>query len=158
MSMKRRSITSELRDVDPDSVNRPASLGDVFRMQRAFVDKVSGAVGKPNWLDLCLVGEASERGFHRTNATRDLVDAMHNELEETREHTPWKGWRRYPDGMYEALGSDMSTEVSELRYELVDMLHFLVELCLVWGMSSADLMRMYGEKMAVNERRQEDGY
>jgi hypothetical protein len=160
--MKNKSIASELRDVAMDVTTVPTSLEGVFRMQEEFERMCAGGgtlIDKCN--DESLLGSESGRymvGARRATATRDFIDAMHNELEELREHTPWKPWKAYPKDMNEALGRNMSPECDELKYELIDLLHFLVVLFEVWGMKPRDVYRMYAEKMAVNIRRQKNGY
>jgi len=83
-------------------------------------------------------GQAVLRG-RAWNVTEELAEAM-NELK----NRPWKQ-RTYPvdlDAFYE---------------ELVDALHFFVELCILAGLSSQDLFDRYMGKAAVNTQRQELG-
>lgn len=83
----------------------------------------------------------------RVMLTQELLAAMHNEMEELRDETPWKPWRKpfpmTPEGR------------DRLVVELVDVLHFLLELALVWGVSPAELYTVYVGKRQHNLRRPE---
>jgi dimeric dUTPase (all-alpha-NTP-PPase superfamily) len=70
-----------------------------------------------------------------------------DELMEALRETPWKPWKKQ-----QAFNKD------EYKKELVDLLHFFVNLCLAAGMTADELFNKYCEKNGVNFKRQEDGY
>lgn len=85
----------------------------------------------------------------RIKWTIDFIDCIHNELEEVRDRLPWKHWSRY---------EGFVLNEREIKYELIDILHFLLDLFLVWGMTPEEVMKMYIAKMQQNIERQNSGY
>lgn len=73
------------------------------------------------------------------NMTEELAEAM-NELK----NRPWKQ-KTYP------------VDLEAFYEELVDALHFFVELCILSGLTAQDLFDRYTGKAAVNKQRQELG-
>jgi len=73
------------------------------------------------------------------NVTEELAEAM-NELK----NRPWKQ-KTYP------------VDLEAFYEELVDALHFFVELCILSGLSAQDLFDRYMGKAKVNTKRQEMG-
>lgn len=72
-----------------------------------------------------------------------LVDELHEALHET----SWKPWAK-----------DEFIDVEPYSRELIDALHFLVNLFLVVGKTAEDVERMYFAKAEVNKARQDAGY
>jgi dimeric dUTPase (all-alpha-NTP-PPase superfamily) len=73
--------------------------------------------------------------------------AMGQEIAELTDSVPWKWWAKY-----------QQFDQQNCRVEVIDMLHFLISLAQVLGMSAEDLYQGYTMKHAVNVQRQEDGY
>lgn len=73
--------------------------------------------------------------------------AMQQELSEFIDCFPWKWWSK-----------DAEIDSQNAKVEIVDMIHFLISMAQVMGMSGADLYQCYLEKMKVNHNRQEAGY
>ena len=84
----------------------------------------------------------------RERVTKEVVLAMHDELSEVLNWTNWKPWKKE------------RTEVDqhEIRFEIIDLLHFLLELAAVWGMTADDVAAYYIAKNRENQKRQDDGY
>lgn len=84
----------------------------------------------------------------RERMTKEMVLAMYDELSEVLNWTNWKPWKK------------TRTEVDqhEIRFEIIDLLHFLLELAAVWGMTADDIAAYYIAKNRENMRRQDDGY
>ncbi len=59
-----------------------------------------------------------------------LLECIQNEMEEVRSWLDWKHWKEYEDFNY---------EVIEIRFELIDILHFLVNLCMVYDRQPKDI-------------------
>jgi dimeric dUTPase (all-alpha-NTP-PPase superfamily) len=66
---------------------------------------------------------------------------------EALENTPWKPWKK-----------SMVYKQKEFRKELIDLLHFVFNLCIAADMSPEDIYDMYAEKHKENMRRQKEGY
>ena len=73
--------------------------------------------------------------------------AMSQEVAELTDCIPWKWWAKY-----------QAFDLQNARVEIVDLLHFLVSLAQVAGMSAADLFTAYVKKHGVNHQRQTSGY
>ena len=73
--------------------------------------------------------------------------AMSQELAELTDSVPWKWWAKYQE-----------FDKQNARVEAVDLLHFLVSITQVLGMSAEDVYTYYLEKNKVNFQRQDSGY
>lgn len=73
--------------------------------------------------------------------------AMSQELAELTDSVPWKWWAKY-----------QKFDQQNARVEVVDMLHFLISLAQVLGMSADDVYAAYVKKNQVNLQRQDSGY
>ena len=84
----------------------------------------------------------------RERWTKEFVVCCMDELSEVLNWCNWKHWKKksYP------------VDEVELKYELVDLWHFVMSLMLVWGMGPEDLFSMYRVKMHENVNRQKRGY
>jgi len=69
--------------------------------------------------------------------------AMFDEICESLRETPWKPWKK-----------KQSLNIERYREELIDLLHFFVNACLVSGMTADDLFDKYTIKMKENIDRQ----
>lgn len=83
--------------------------------------------------------------------TKEFILAMMAELGETLEWMNWKIWKR-TRVQYDA------NRVRELHIELVDLLHFLVNIMILWDMTPQMVIQYYREKNKVNHDRQDKGY
>jgi len=73
--------------------------------------------------------------------------AMSQEIAELTDSVPWKWWAKY-----------QKFDEQNARVEVVDLLHFLISLAQVLGMSADDVFNAYVRKNEVNFKRQETGY
>lgn len=92
-----------------------------------------------------------ENIFEREKFTKEYVLAMHCELTEFLDWTNFKIWKKtrhvYDD-----------QRLKELRIELVDLFHFLVNLMILWDITPEMLEEIFLEKNAENHNRQDRGY
>jgi dimeric dUTPase (all-alpha-NTP-PPase superfamily) len=72
--------------------------------------------------------------------------AMNQELSEYFDSFPWKWWSK-----------DNNIDLDNAKIEVVDMLHLLVSMAQVCGMSAQDLFDLYTKKNGVNHDRQNIG-
>lgn len=77
---------------------------------------------------------------------------------ELQDWNSWKHWSRR-SGNKQVAESDLFGEehLREIKMEVVDLLHFVLEHAVLLGMTAEDLASMYFEKNAVNHDRQERG-
>jgi dimeric dUTPase (all-alpha-NTP-PPase superfamily) len=73
--------------------------------------------------------------------------ALSQETAELVDSLPWKWWAKY-----------QKYDRDNVRLEIVDLVHFLVSLAQVAGLSAADVHELYMKKNRVNFQRQETGY
>ena len=73
--------------------------------------------------------------------------AMSQEIAELTDSVPWKWWAKY-----------QQFDKQNCCVEVVDMLHFLISLAEVLGMSADDVFNAYVKKNEVNFQRQDNGY
>jgi len=109
-------------------------LAQIFELQRALNLRIG--------VDTEGMGEED-----RTKWILNYTRALSQELAELTDSVPWKWWAKY-----------QKFDLQNARVEIVDMLHFLVSLAQVAGMSADDVFRAYTEKHKVNLGRQESGY
>lgn len=81
--------------------------------------------------------------------TKEYLHALNQEGSELLDSLPWKWWRPV---------DAQTADLQNARVEVVDMMHFLISLAQVLGMSSDDMFRIYSEKNQVNHNRQDSGY
>jgi dimeric dUTPase (all-alpha-NTP-PPase superfamily) len=77
----------------------------------------------------------------------DYCRAASQEIAELTDCVPWKWWARY-----------QKFDRRNAGVEIVDLLHFVISLAQVAGMSADDVFTAYTKKHAVNLHRQESGY
>ena len=118
-----------------DSSNSsPDQLRELFRMQQALNTRIGVITeGMP---------EAEQ-----TKWVLNYCRAMSQELAELTDSVPWKWWAKY-----------QNFDLQNARVEVVDMLHFLISLAQVLGLSADDVFAAYVKKNEVNFRRQNSGY
>jgi dimeric dUTPase (all-alpha-NTP-PPase superfamily) len=79
--------------------------------------------------------------------------SIEESLEIMRE-TPYKNPEFVPFGWKKTQGLD----IEKMQGELVDLLHFWLNLCLVARMTPSDVLNKYLEKNKLNHTRQDTGY
>lgn len=116
-------------------------LEHIFQLQKALnlrckvdTDEISQDFGENN--------RAAQQHW-----VREFSRALGQELAELVDCTDWKWWASY-----------QKFDLQNARVEVVDILHFLVSLAQVLGMSSDDLYQAYLKKHKVNNERQDSGY
>lgn len=72
--------------------------------------------------------------------------AMTQELAEFRDSIPWKWWKA------------QELDLQNAKVEAIDLMHFLVSIFQLLGMTPDDVLRVYEKKMEVNLARQAKGY
>ena len=112
----------------------PDQLRELFRMQEALNTRIG-----------VITDGMSEA--EQTKWVLNYCRAMSQELAELTDSVPWKWWAKY-----------QQFDAQNARVEVVDMLHFLISLAQVLGLSADDVFAAYVKKNEVNLRRQDSGY
>ena len=140
MKIERRFTTAGtssyemFRYKERDSVLRNQSGMEIFRMQNALNQRIGVNLPPPT---------DEEKAKWILNYTR----ALQQETAELIDSVPWKWWAKY-----------QKFDEQNARVEVVDLLHFLVSMAQVLGMSADDVFQAYVKKNEVNLRRQDTGY
>lgn len=85
-------------------------------------------------------------------ALKNYIDALAAECHELQECLSWKHW-------YREARENRQYELQDLqnaRVEAIDMLFFWVSICQILGLSPQDVYRLYGKKLGINHRRQDE--
>jgi len=109
-------------------------LRELFRMQKALNERIG-------------VHTDAMTDEEKTKWILNYCRAMSQELAELTDSVPWKWWAKY-----------QKFDQQNARVEVVDLLHFLISLAQVLGMSADDVFNAYVKKNEVNFKRQESGY
>jgi dimeric dUTPase (all-alpha-NTP-PPase superfamily) len=123
--------------VTPSSEGPPVdSLERLLSRQRAL--QVDSFGGDPNSFDTVT----------KVQYIKDMVLALTDELHEALNEITWKPW------------SSAEPQINRSEYvgELIDALHFLLNLLLAVGVTHNELLDRYFSKAEVNEKRQAEGY
>jgi hypothetical protein len=81
----------------------------------------------------------------REKWTREHVLYMLDELSEVLGHVNFKHWKKCQE-----------VDVTELKYEFIDLLCFLLNMMMLWGMDAQDVYTYHRAKVAENHRRQKE--
>jgi dimeric dUTPase (all-alpha-NTP-PPase superfamily) len=73
--------------------------------------------------------------------------ALQQEISELVDSTPWKWWAKY-----------QKFDEQNARVEVIDILHFLISIAQVLGMTPDDFFEAYRKKNDINHKRQDSGY
>lgn len=109
-------------------------LQEIFRMQKALNARIG-------------VHPESMTESEQITWTLNYCRALSQELAELTDSVPWKWWAKY-----------QTFDKQNARVEVVDMIHFVVSLAQVLGLSADDVYQLYLKKNEVNFQRQENGY
>jgi len=97
-------------------------------------------------------GEVSD--WHWQEAINQFILAGMIELAEAAQVTQWKNPERVKFGWKRT----QQLKLEKFKEELVDCIHFVVNLCLIAGMDANEVFDRYMNKNKVNVKRQEDEY
>lgn len=127
---------------------------DPIQAQIELQDKISIRQAQRNGL-----GDAwrSDPALSLTDLTERIKDEYVNvqmELAEIIDHLPWKHWKSYKTPTKEEL-HELKVEIT---YEVVDVLHFLMNMCIALGISWEQLKDIWYTKNRENHARQDRGY
>ncbi len=111
--------------------------------------------------------------YRYTPRLKDIAMAIAAEAMELWEGSGGKWWKSYEDGNGEFLErwgkltvNEAETVLKQIelineehnKEEIIDLLHFVLEACLQYGMSAEEIYNIYSQKMVKNRERQRTGY
>ncbi len=80
--------------------------------------------------------------------TKEFILCCSNELNEILDWINWKHWKT----------NKKKVNIIEVKYEIIDLLHFVLSLMLVWDMDEKEIFDLYFTKNKENFERQKKGY
>lgn len=83
----------------------------------------------------------------RVKWTKEYLMHINCEGVELLEMLPFKHWKNY---------DNFKLDEINIKYEIIDMFHFFLDICLVWGITGEELAKLYFAKNKHNFERQED--
>ncbi|MCS6768679.1 MAG: dUTPase [Candidatus Nitrosocaldus sp.] len=107
------------------------TLQAIFRMQREYMDMMDGA----------------RMGKSREERISQLCTAIIHEACELQDLANWKWWK-----------SPSRFDEEKAKEELIDILHFVIQISIELGMDARDILDAYARKNAINRERQLRGY
>jgi len=78
---------------------------------------------------------------------KNQILALYDEVGEALREVPWKPWK-----------FNQQFNVSKFKMELIDIFHFLINLFLLSGMNTQEVINLFKNKNKINLRRQKNGY
>ena len=131
--MKNKAIMKNLK-IKKKTLSKNDALKKIFTLQKNFGKK------------FCNFDNLSFE--EKVKWTKEFIICCLNELNEILDWIPWKHWKKKykkPDEI-------------EIKFEIIDLLHFVVSLALVWNMNAEEFYSLYITKMEENINRQKRGY
>jgi dimeric dUTPase (all-alpha-NTP-PPase superfamily) len=113
------------------------------------MDKLEKMFEMQRGLNVRILGEDVDH-LHQKETAKWILNyarALQQEVSELVDCVPWKWWAHY-----------QKMDIQNARVELVDIVHFVICLAQVLGMSAEDLFNAYLKKNEVNHHRQDVGY
>jgi dimeric dUTPase (all-alpha-NTP-PPase superfamily) len=115
-------------------MSNPDKLEGIFRLQEALNRRIG--VDTQNMTD-----------EQRQQWVLNYCRAMTQEVAELTDSVPWKWWAKY-----------QKFDKQNARVEVIDLLHFLISIAQVLGMTPDDFYDAYAKKHKINLERQDSGY
>ena len=123
------------------------SLANIFHYQRQLMD-VLGVPALDEKRDPLKTLPVNEFTKMLTRYSQDCVTAVTCESTELLDALPWKHWKK----SYEKI------DLNNVQIEIIDLLHFVLELAIIWGMDAKQVHELYIKKLRENLDRQKKGY
>lgn len=124
------------------------SIEEMFKMQKSLQDTLS-KTGRALDLDkACFKQKVDDISTQWRN--------MNLEMSELLERLPYKEWKSYSSE--QLAGFQSEEEKLETLYEVIDVFHFYLNICLALGIDGEMFKRLYATKNKENFDRQKRGY
>ena len=126
----------------------------MFLMQRKLQERVLGEEWKP-WDGQFPLSEDQKQ--YLTHWTDKWLTCIEMEAAETRDWTPWKHWSQRLGNKNDEVLPWSAEHIKEIQIEIIDMIHFWMNLAMIFGMDDEKVFAMYCEKNQINHGRQNSG-
>lgn len=143
---KRRTddAVHELHGMVPNAKDQ---LDGIFELQAKFMEELGvPAINLKTRLDSKI--PVNEFIKMLTSFTQTCTTAVACETTELLDALPWKPWKK----------SYKEVDLNNVHIEIIDILHFVIEIAIIWGLDARSLYNLYMKKMQENIDRQNKGY
>lgn len=141
-----------LAHLGTNKIEAPA-LAEMFKLQMGLQERLG------SWSDNPTIGEVADFCMFNKHALEDELSEFMDALGGNAGNAGWKKWKSMHSEIKNMHLSDLSDlEMLELKYEFVDMMHFIINFALIIGMSAEEVAGMYLNKNAENHNRQDNNY
>ncbi len=132
---------------DYECIKQDFTLDMMYRMQKILQERLG--------LDKAVINpKGTELMPARTLYIRHHAQYAEQELHEMLRELPYfKEWKNY-----DWTSSETALHLRNAKIELVDALHFILNICLALGLTPEEMAKIYVDKNRVNHIRQSSGY
>jgi hypothetical protein len=145
-------IENKYKDANGDT------LGDLFNLQKNIQENIYGY----NFDAIrATLGDLKEFVNWNEEAIRDEFRELAEALGGVNSHGSaiWKPWKKTHREAKAKLYSDLTPEeIKELKFEFIDLLHFMLNIAIAIGLTPEEIYNMYYAKNIENINRQKNGY
>jgi hypothetical protein len=140
-------------------------LQAMMTLQRWLQEKVRDK--KPRYTELfgpqlgieSTISDGAEFVMYQKQSIDDEFQELYRALGGSDGNASWKYWKTANEKLTSKKISELTAEeMLELKYEAVDIWHFIMNVFLLLGMDAKELTNLYFAKNAENARRQEMSY
>jgi hypothetical protein len=142
----------ECRDLPSVSLPDGDMLENIFNSQLAFQTSLDANFENfaHNFSGISVMGLDLNTQKEWAEKMAYNILASHAEHTELLEWLPWKNWKTY--------SLIDKTSIEEARYEAIDILHFVLNMMMLLGMTPETIYDLFMRKQAENRNRQKRGY
>jgi hypothetical protein len=129
-------------------------LAQIFAHQRKFMRRFSHLMPQ----DFNRLVLPPEDAACLTAQIDEVATCIAQEAAELRDWVPWKCWSQQVGGKHVHQANMWRPEhIHEMRVEVVDLVHFVVQAAILLGMDEHMLYDIWAQKARINNARQESG-
>jgi len=151
--LKQRTIKIKVKDNGSN-----LTLQDLLTMQRNLQKKIYLKHNKKNFTKY--YSDFSNQKASKINISllKDNILYAIEELAELLDWLPFKSWKNYTKEDYISTEKDGKLNLYEIKMELIDVLHFILNICLILGLKEQDIYKLFYLKNKINHKRQDTNY
>ena len=143
--MNQENICNDLKPKEIQDLSETDSLRILYTIQEGLQKRL----GKhQEYKDANMHQKACEAIYNK--------HCLEDELSELLARLPWKKWKKYSSEELKTWISD--EQRTETLFELVDGLHFFLNIAIILGFTPEEIFHYYIEKNKENHNRQNRGY
>lgn len=133
------NLNEEKMDKLPIRIPLPDTLVQIWEMQHELN---------------CMIGRDTINDPKKELWGMDFILGMEQEIAELKDCYNWKWWSKH----HTKSEKNSVIDMQNAKVEYVDILHFFICIGQTLGFTPNELVRIYKQKMKINQQRQRDGY